>query len=177
LRSCEASAAPVAAADDPEAADQAVLEVDHVHRAAATAVRSDLTPEELREQRGLVDTDGDRGAVPAVGRRDRVAAPEHVADADGDRLLPLIEVRRSLDLVVQEQPVNGVLEQTDAEHPLVEALELGAHRRARRVRGLGRHSCLHSSVLSHGGTVVHSVRGYSSRWIVATRYRFSAKSR
>ena len=112
------------AADDAEAADQPVLERDDVHRAAPAAVGAGLAPEELGEQRRLVDAERERRAVTAVRRGHGVARLEHVADADRDRLLALVEVRRALDLVVEEEPVDGILEQPDAQHPLVERLEL-----------------------------------------------------
>ena len=63
--------------------------------------------------------------MAAIRGGDRVAGLEQVADADRDRLLALVEVRGSLDLVVQEEPVHRVLELPDAHHPLVEALEVG----------------------------------------------------
>ena len=116
------------AADDAEAADHAVVEVDHVHRAATTSVRPRLAAEELAEQGGLVDPHRQAGAVAAIRGGDRVPLLEQVADADRDRLLPLVEVRGSLHLVVQEEPVHRVLELADAHHPLVEAREVGRRR-------------------------------------------------
>ena len=126
--------------DDAEAADDAVREVDDVHRAAAAAVGSGLASEELTEQGGLVDAHRETGAVPAIRGGDRVAGPEQVAHSDCDRLLALVQMGGSLDLVVEEEAVHHVLELPDANHALVEALEVGRTWRLDDVCGLCRHA-------------------------------------
>src|SRR5204862_6107792 len=65
-----------AAADDPERADQTIVERVHVHRAGAPAVDAGLPSEHLVEQLLRIDTERECVAVPAVGRRDAVAVLE-----------------------------------------------------------------------------------------------------
>src|SRR5581483_10998187 len=101
------------AADDREAAEQPVLEVDDVHRARAAAAEPVLAPEQLAEQTRRLRAEGE-------------------ADADGHRLLPLVEVDRPFDLVPHEEAVRLVLEQADAEHLRVQALELARLNRSGR---------------------------------------------
>ena len=125
------------AADDAEAADQPLLERDDVHGAAAAAVRAGLPTQELGQERRLVDAEGERCAVTAVRGGNGVARDEHVADADRHRLLALVEMRRPLDLVGEEEPVDRILEQPDAQHPLVERFELSRGRLCGSL--LGRH--------------------------------------
>ena len=56
-----------AAADDAEAADEPVLEVDHVHRARAAAADPGRAPEHLGRERLGVGALRERVAVAAVG--------------------------------------------------------------------------------------------------------------
>ena len=74
-------------ADDAEAADQAVLEVDDVHRAGAPAADAGRAAEHLGGEPLGVGAERQRVAVAAVGAGDPVAVGERRADADRDRLL------------------------------------------------------------------------------------------
>jgi len=58
--------------------------------------------------------------VSAVRGGDGIAGLEGGADSDRDRLLPLTEVRRSLNLVGEEEAQNGILEEPDPQHRDVE---------------------------------------------------------
>ena len=108
------------AADDAVAADQAVLEVDHVHRAGAAAADAGGAPEQLVQQALRRGSDGERVAVAAVGARDAVVGGEHAADARRRRLLAVVEMRRAVHLALQEERVDRFLEAPDQAHPAVE---------------------------------------------------------
>ena len=108
------------AADDAETTHQSALEVGHVHRSASAAVRPGLAAQERRHQRSGVDSERERGTVSAVRGGDGIAGLEGGADSDRDRLLPLTEVRRSLNLVGEEEAQNGILEEPDPQHRDVE---------------------------------------------------------
>ena len=118
-------AAPIDAADDAEAAHQAVLEVDDVHRSRAAAADAGGAAEHLGHQPLGVGAGRERVAVAAVGAGDPVARLERGADADRDRLLAGVEVGRAVHLAAQEQPVDLALEQADQQHAAV-PLEHGA---------------------------------------------------
>ena len=109
-----------AAADDAEAADQAVLEVDHVHRAGAAAADARLAPEQLVEQRLRLDAERERVAVAAVGAGDAVLLLEHRADPGGHGLLTRVEVRGAVDVALLEERLDAVLEAADQQHAPVE---------------------------------------------------------
>ena len=105
-------------ADDSEAADQAVLEVDHVHRSRpAAADPTRRSAEHLSRERLGISVLSRARAVAAVGPCDRVVRLERRADADGDGLLPRGQMRRPVHLALQEQALDLVLEQADREHP------------------------------------------------------------
>ena len=53
--------------------------------------------------RNRVDAERERRTVPAIRGGYGIAGLEGGADANGDRLLPLTEVSRSLDLVGEEE--------------------------------------------------------------------------
>ncbi len=82
----------------PKLADQPVRRRGHVHRAGEAAVDARRAAEHLVEQRLRVDAERERVPVAAVGRRDAVAVLEHAREADRDRLLARVEVRRPVDL-------------------------------------------------------------------------------
>ena len=63
-----------APADDPEAADQAVLEVDHVHRAGPAAAHARAAAHQLGRERPRLGAHRERGSVAAVGGGHAVAA-------------------------------------------------------------------------------------------------------
>jgi hypothetical protein len=91
-----------AAADDPEAADQASLEVDDVHRSGAPAANPGGAAEHLRGQRLRVGSLRQRVTVPSVRTADVVGGLERHADPDGDRLLTGRQVGGPVDLTLQE---------------------------------------------------------------------------
>ena len=127
-----------AAADDPEAADQAVLDVDHVHRPGPPAAHAGGAAEHLGDQRAGVGALGERVAVAAVGAGEVVVGLERRADADRHGLLAGAQVRGAVDLALEEQPLHLGLELADQQHRPV-ALEvrrrrLGADRDADRGR-------------------------------------------
>ena len=66
-------AAPIDAADDPEAADHPVLEVDDVHRARAAAADAGRAAEHLGDELLRVGAGREAVAVAAVGAGDPVA--------------------------------------------------------------------------------------------------------
>jgi hypothetical protein len=109
-----------AAADDPEAADQAVIEVDHVHRAGAAAADAGRAAEQLVEQALRIDADRERVPVPAVGPGHAVLGLQHRADPDGAGLLARVEVRRSVHLTSLEERLDRVLEAADQQHAAVQ---------------------------------------------------------
>jgi hypothetical protein len=100
---CRARRGGDRAADDAEATNQPALDVGDVHRSATAAVGSSLAAEQLRHQRGRVDTECERGTVPPVRGGNRVTGLYGRADSDRNGLLSLAEVRRTLDLVGQEE--------------------------------------------------------------------------
>ena len=106
-------------ADDPVAADQSMLEVDHVHRAGAPAAHAGGAAEHLGDQRLGVGALGQRVAVTAIRAGDPVVVVERHADADGDGLLAGVEMGRPVDLTAEKQAVHGSLELPDQEHPPV----------------------------------------------------------
>ena len=57
--------------------------------------------------------------MAAVGAGHVVIGLERHADADGDRLLPGVQVRRAVDLAAQEQAMHRCLELADQQHPRV----------------------------------------------------------
>ena len=58
--------------------------------------------------------------MAAVRARHPVVRPERGREADRDRLLPGVEVRRPVDLPAEEEALHAVLEATDEEHPPVQ---------------------------------------------------------
>ena len=108
-----------AAADDAEAADEAVPEVDHVHRAGATAAGAGLAAHQLGGERLRFGPLRESGPVAAVGGGHPVPRVEHRADPDGDRLLPRVEVYGAVDLATQEEALHRLLEVAQEQHPAV----------------------------------------------------------
>src|SRR5581483_9651068 len=130
------------AADDAEAADQAVLEVDDVHRARAAAADPGRAAEQLVEELLRLEPERERVAVPAVRPADAVAVAQAARDADLDRLLAGAEVRRPVNVPLQEERLHELFEAADELHAPVEIeglLDVG------RDRGLER-----GAQLAHG---------------------------
>ena len=105
-----------AAADDPERADQAVAECVDVHRAGPSAVDARLPAEHLVEQQLRVDPERESVPVPAVGRGHAVPLLEQARHSGRHGLLPRVQVRRAVDLALQEQRLDEVLEPADEQH-------------------------------------------------------------
>ena len=109
-----------AAPDDAEAADQAVLRRGHVHGAGEAAVDPRRPAEHLVEQLLRVDAERERVPVAPVGGGDAVLFAEDAGEADGDRLLARVEMRRPVDLAAEEERLDEVLEAADEPHPPVQ---------------------------------------------------------
>ena len=106
------------AADDPVAAHEAVLEVEHVHRAAAAVRDAVLAAEQLGHHLVGVGAARERVAVRAVGG-DQVVLVAHRADgADDRRLLADREVQEAADLRLRVHLARALLEAADEHHRL-----------------------------------------------------------
>src|SRR4051812_33434837 len=132
--------------DDPEAADQAVLERDDVHRAGAAGVDPGRAAEQLVEQGLRRDPERERMAVAAVGARHAVGLREHGRDAGTAGLLAGAQVRGAVHEALEEQRLHLVLEAADQPHAAVE-LEV------ERLLALGRHP--RREVLGHALSPPH----------------------
>ena len=125
-------------ADDPEAAHEAVLDVDHVHRPGAAAAHAGGAAEHLGDQRVGVGALGERVPVAAIRAGEPVAGLERRAHADRHGLLAGAQVGGAVDLALEEQALHLGLEPADQQHPPV-AVEVG--RRGLGVdRGVDRHA-------------------------------------
>ena len=111
---CSASAAPVAAAmlppTIPKQPISAVVGVDDVHRAGTAAVDARRTPEQLGEERLRLGArararDRGRGRCTRRGRR-----PQRAREADRDRLLTRVEMRRAVHLAAEEERLDEILD-------------------------------------------------------------------
>ncbi len=106
------------AADDPVAAHEAVLEVEHVHRAAAAVRHAGLAAEQLGHDLVAIRAARQRVAVRAIGR-DQVVLVAHRADgADDRRLLADREVEEAADLRLRVHLARALLEAPDEHHRL-----------------------------------------------------------
>ena len=122
------------AADDPVAAHEAVLEVEHVHRAAAAVRHAGLAAEQLGHDPVGLGAARQRVAVRAVGR-DQVILVAHGADgADDRRLLADGEVEEATDLRLRVHLARALLEAAD-EHHRLEPLARGFALRQLALRG------------------------------------------
>ena len=122
------------AADDPVAAHEAVLEVEHVHRAAAAVRDARLAAEQLGHDLVGIRAARQRVAVRAVGR-DQVVLVAHRADgADDRRLLADGEVEEATDLRLRVHLARPLLEAAD-EHHRLEPLARGVALRQLALRG------------------------------------------
>ena len=158
------------AADDPVAAHEALLEVEHVHRAAAPVRDAVLAAEQLGHHAVGVGAAGQRVAVRAV-RRDQVVLVAHRAHrADDRRLLADREVQEAADLGLRVHLAGALLEAPDQHHRL-EPLARGVAVGEPRARLLLGH-------IGHGRTVSRATSasrtGASAR---GTRRRRAARGR
>jgi hypothetical protein len=114
-----------AAADDPEAAHEAVRKVDHVHRAGTAAAHACRPAQHLGGERLGVRALRERVPMPAVGAGHVVVRLERRADAHRHGLLAGGQVRRTMHLALQEQPLDLLLEAPDEAHTAVPIEVLG----------------------------------------------------
>ncbi len=105
-----------AAADDAEGADQALVDVGEVHRAADAAADTRCAAEQLGERRLGIHAAGDADAVAAIGVADIVILAEHDAGARRDRLLSLAEVGGAVDEALEVASLHLLLELADTDH-------------------------------------------------------------
>ena len=106
------------AADDPVAAHEAVLEVEHVHRPAAPLRDALLAPEQLGHDAIGVRPAGQRVPVRAVGRDQVVVVAHRPAGADDRRLLADRQVQEAADLGLRIHLPGALLEAPDEHHRL-----------------------------------------------------------
>ena len=108
-----------AAADDAEAADEAVRQVDHVHGPRAPAADPGHPTEHLGRERFGVRSLRERVPVAAVGASHVVVGLERRADPDGNGLLARGQVRGAVHLPLEEQALDVLLEAADEPHAAV----------------------------------------------------------
>ena len=107
-------------ADDAEAPDQPMREVDHVHGARAARAHARLAAEQLGHQRLGVDPEGQRVPVPAVRPGHAIGVRQNAAHADRPRLLAGVQVRRAVHFALLKQGLDRVLEAADERHALIQ---------------------------------------------------------
>ena len=117
------------AADDAGRAEEAVLGVDEVHRAAHALAQPVGAAHQLGHLAVHRRALGERVAVGAVAAVDRVVVAQLQAGAGGDALLPDRQVDQPVDLVGALEPADALLEVADPPH---RAQQRGARRRSRR---------------------------------------------
>ena len=126
-RNCEASAAPVAAAIEPptiaEAAEHAVLEVDHVHRAGSPAAKTGLAAEHLGEQPLGSSRGASSDAVAAVGRGDASSGSSAVQTPTATASSPWYRWIEPSISFARKSRWDSVLEEPNPQHGLVAALK------------------------------------------------------
>src|SRR6188474_2559098 len=107
------------AADDRVRAEHPTRRIGDVHRAALAVAEPVPAPVDLEHHAGHVAALGDAVTVSAMRAHHVVAIVEMCADADGNRLLPGIEVGKSGNLTRRDLDVQALLELTDGLHPPV----------------------------------------------------------
>src|SRR3954469_5658425 len=116
------------AADDPVAAHEAALEVEHVHRAAVALRDAVDAAEELGHDVVRARAAHDRVAVRAVGRDEVVAVSHRARGADDRGLLADREMEEAADLGLRVHLPRALLEAADEHHrpePLPRGVRLG----------------------------------------------------
>ena len=127
-RQREAGGERQVAADDPVAAHEALLEVEHVHRAAAALAQPVDAAEELGHDAVGVRAARERVAVRAVRRDEVVLVAQRARRADDRRLLADREVQEAADLRLGVHLAGALLEAADEHHrrqPLARDVGLG----------------------------------------------------
>ena len=105
------------AADDRVAAEEALLGVEEVHRAALALGAAGVPAQELGHRLVGPHPPGQGVAVVAIGGDDVVVLAEDADRTDGDRLLSAIEVAEAADLAAHlVELVRLLLESADQQH-------------------------------------------------------------
>src|SRR4051794_40217097 len=116
------------AADDAVATHEAVLEVEHVHGAAAPVRDALLAAEQLGHDAVRLGAARERVAMRAVGRDEVVLVAHRAHGADDGRLLADREVQEAADLGLRVHLTRSLLEAADEHHrlePLAGGVALG----------------------------------------------------
>ena len=106
------------APDDPVAAHEALLRVEHVHRAAAALAHAVLAAEQLGHDVVRVRPARERVAVGAVGGDQVVVVAHRAHGADDGGLLADREVQEAADLRLGVHLARALLEAADERHRL-----------------------------------------------------------
>jgi hypothetical protein len=130
--------------DDPVGAEDAEVEIGHVHRAALAAAVARSPAVQLGEEPAQIGPLGQQMTVPAVRRGHVVVGAKDGAGADCGRLLADVRMDEAGDPVLGEQPHERLLGLADQDHGPVH-LEQVVHaasfdRVVRRVPQSGRQS-------------------------------------
>jgi hypothetical protein len=146
------------AADDPVAAHEALLEIEHVHRPAAALAEPVDAPEELGHDAIGIAAARERVAVRAVRRDEVVLIAQRARGADDRRLLADREMQEAADLRLRVHLTRALLEAADEDHrrqPLTRDVRLGK----RGVLGGVRDWLCHQprSLPAEVGTTMHRV--------------------
>ena len=104
------------AADDPVAAHEAPLAVEHVHRAPAPAGDAGLAPEQLGHHALGIGPARQRVAMRTVGRDQEVLVAHRPHGADDRRLLADRQVQEAADLGLRVHLARALLEAADQQH-------------------------------------------------------------
>ena len=104
-------------ADDAVAAVKAVLDAEHVHRAALAVGNAGLAPGQLGHDHLGVDAIGEHVAVIAIAGDDAVLADRHRRlQPDRDRFLADVEVAEAADQPEAVELARALLEAADEQH-------------------------------------------------------------
>jgi hypothetical protein len=107
--------------DDAVAAVEAVLDAEHVHRAALALGNAGGAAGQLGHDQLGVDAIGEHVAVVAIARDDAVLADGHRRlKADGDRFLTDIEVAKAADQPEAVKLTSALFEAADEQHLTIE---------------------------------------------------------
>ena len=165
-------AAPVAAAIEPPTIPKQPISPF----SRSTTFIEPARPPQTPVARPSISATSASGSVPAArrgrgrGRCRRPSRPRRApADADRDGLLAGVEVRRAVDLALEEEPVDLVLEVPDHQHPAVAverrralcaraSVRRASRHRARRPQAVGDRRVLRKSSRPRRGACTRSGR-------------------
>jgi hypothetical protein len=159
-------------ADDTVAAVEAVLDAEHVHRAAFALRDAGLAPRQLGHDDLGIDAVGEHVAMIAITGDDAVFGPvERRLQPDRYRFLADIEVTEAADQAEAVKLPRALLEAADEQHLAVEFeqfVAIGAmplrFGRAFAVRRRRRLRCLRSRCFGHGGAGPSLCFGSPALW-------------